>query len=591
MKIKLLICYGVVMSFFMNLAYSQDKIQTIRDSIQKNIFSAPKKAKILSHQLLVIAKNAKIAKEEARAYCLLAHLSGALSQKDSAFYYYDKAISKAIENNDDTSLMYYKLNKSDYLFSEYDFDGALILYDQCLDLAKKNNDDNTYNLFLIKKANVNYEIGNYKEALETFKNNLNNNNFNKPTKLTVLLGLSKTYLKLNEPDSAFIYTKKGINEAKSNHLSEFEMHFFNQQGLIFIYKNNYTQAKESFEKALFLSKQSGIIEMTRLILINTSKLYLLQKENEKSIAILKQIIENKENLTISNENIAEIDYLLAENYKEINKLSLSNFHFQKFIQEDKKLGQKKIETIDHLHKIDVSEIKDQKEALINEKRILIILLLVFCMLAFLFYRNKKKKDRENQIKFESLIQKINNYENEFANEKLETSKANIASINEPVGIEEEDSGIISDTSINETISLSKEDKLDNDISNNSFVIKDETVNEILEKLIKLEQKKYFLNQECTLHNVAKELKTNTAYLSKIVNNELGKSFSTYINELRINYIIIELKENAKLRSYSLNAIAIEIGYKRPDAFAKYFKEATGISPAVYIKKINKMIES
>jgi YesN/AraC family two-component response regulator len=122
----------------------------------------------------------------------------------------------------------------------------------------------------------------------------------------------------------------------------------------------------------------------------------------------------------------------------------------------------------------------------------------------------------------------------------------------------------------------------------TFIIKDERVNDILEKLEKLQEKKYFLRQDCTLHNVAKKLKTNTAYLSKIVNNELGKSFSTYINELRINYVILELKNNSKLRAYSVSSIADEIGYKSSDSFTKYFKAATGITPSIYIKKIEEM---
>lgn len=121
----------------------------------------------------------------------------------------------------------------------------------------------------------------------------------------------------------------------------------------------------------------------------------------------------------------------------------------------------------------------------------------------------------------------------------------------------------------------------------TFTLTDERINDILEKLKKLEQQKYFLRRDCTLHNAAKKLKTNTAYLSRIVNNELGKSFSSYINELRMSYIISELKSNSRLRAYSISAIADEIGYKSPDSFSKYFKEATGISPAVYIRKIEK----
>jgi len=88
--------------------------------------------------------------------------------------------------------------------------------------------------------------------------------------------------------------------------------------------------------------------------------------------------------------------------------------------------------------------------------------------------------------------------------------------------------------------------------------------------------------------MAKKLKTNTSYLSKIINNHLDKSFSIYINELRINYAILELKNNKRLRQYSVKAIAEDMGYKNADAFSRYFRAATGISPSVYIKKIDKI---
>jgi len=138
----------------------------------------------------------------------------------------------------------------------------------------------------------------------------------------------------------------------------------------------------------------------------------------------------------------------------------------------------------------------------------------------------------------------------------------------------------------------RKQKLGNNQKKNSshtttFAINEKRINDILIQLAKLEHNKYYLHQECTLHNVAKKLKTNTTYLSRIINKELGKSFSDYINELRINYVLLELKCNKRLRAYSISAIADEIGYKSPDSFTKYFKEATGFSPAVYIRKIEK----
>lgn len=183
--------------------------------------------------------------------------------------------------------------------------------------------------------------------------------------------------------------------------------------------------------------------------------------------------------------------------------------------------------------------------------VIVLIILVFC---YCWY---SKSEKEHKEKFQILLNKINDFELRKGQQEngLFISENNNGRKNFP--------------------------------DEATFTITDERINDILEKLKKLEQQKYFLRQDCTLHKVAKKLKTNTAYLSRIVNNELGKSFSNYINELRINYVISELKSNSRLRAYSINAIADEIGYKSPDSFSKYFKEATGISPAVYIRKIEK----
>ncbi|THF49527.1 AraC family transcriptional regulator [Flavobacterium supellecticarium] len=183
--------------------------------------------------------------------------------------------------------------------------------------------------------------------------------------------------------------------------------------------------------------------------------------------------------------------------------------------------------------------------------VIVLIILVFC---YCWY---SKSEKEHKEKFQILLNKINDFELRKG---------------------QQENGLFISENSNGRKNFPDEA---------TFTITDERINDILEKLKKLEQQKYFLRQDCTLHKVAKKLKTNTAYLSRIVNNELGKSFSNYINELRINYVISELKSNSRLRAYSINAIADEIGYKSPDSFSKYFKEATGISPAVYIRKIEK----
>lgn len=118
-------------------------------------------------------------------------------------------------------------------------------------------------------------------------------------------------------------------------------------------------------------------------------------------------------------------------------------------------------------------------------------------------------------------------------------------------------------------------------------VKGTEVDRILKALIKFEQKELFLSTNCTLASTAKKLKTNTTYLSKVINSEHQKSFNTYITELRINYAVKRLKEDPVFRKYSILAIANEVGYKSKEGFNKAFKLATGILPSYFIKQISK----
>lgn len=597
--------YILVLLFSINLGFSQNKIETYKDSVQSLLYNNPSKAKYYCYKLLKYAKANDLVIEEAKTYCFLADLSGALTQKDSAFYYFDKAIQKANAIDNEKLEMVFKINKANYLFNEFDFQEALTLYEECVILSKKLNDNNAYNYISIKKGSIAYELERYQEALKIYKENLSKKGIDDVSKLDIKLGLVKTYINLNKQDSAYVFIKSGIQESQKNNLKEHEIHFLAQLGLIYIDKKDFENAKLTLDKALVIAQKIESNNLINEINIRISKLYSLQKDYNKAITLLKSIIQTEKQINnIPAENLSEIYYLLAENYKFIENYSESNYYYGQFIEKSKKIGEKRIEAIDHLHKIDITESLERETEQKNQKWILLGVTSFLLLLFIAFFIRRRKESIQNQVKFEELLLKIQNFENQNVKIAEETQHNNISAdeSSESLIFEEEPEPELIQNSI-VTINTSANDEIIADIESNdiesdveeavnsNFIIKDETRTEILDKLIKLEEKKLFLRQDFTLHNVAKRLKTNTAYLSKIVNSELDKNFSSYVNELRINYIIIELKNNAKLRSYSINAIGEEIGYKSPESFTKYFKVATGISPSIYIKKINQMKES
>jgi YesN/AraC family two-component response regulator len=125
------------------------------------------------------------------------------------------------------------------------------------------------------------------------------------------------------------------------------------------------------------------------------------------------------------------------------------------------------------------------------------------------------------------------------------------------------------------------------IKNPTAVISIEKENEILDKLMVLEKKLDYLKPDITQQSAAKKIKTNTSYLSSVVNNYYNKSFSEYLNELRINYAIKEMISNATNRKYSTQAIAESVGFKNAVSFTKSFNKRTGVTPVQFIQGLEK----
>ncbi|MFD0796857.1 helix-turn-helix domain-containing protein [Maribacter chungangensis] len=118
-------------------------------------------------------------------------------------------------------------------------------------------------------------------------------------------------------------------------------------------------------------------------------------------------------------------------------------------------------------------------------------------------------------------------------------------------------------------------------------INDDEMKRIIEKINELEDKKYYLRMDLTASSLAKKLKTNTTYLSKIINIHYQKKFTTYINDLRIDYVIDRLKNDNLYRRYTIHSLANEVGFKSKESFNAAFKKRTGVLPSALIKELAK----
>lgn len=90
----------------------------------------------------------------------------------------------------------------------------------------------------------------------------------------------------------------------------------------------------------------------------------------------------------------------------------------------------------------------------------------------------------------------------------------------------------------------------------------------------------FKNPNLTLPVLAKEVNIRPQLLSQLLNNNLNKSFSQYVNEYRIQEAKLLLRTHASLK---VEVIAEKSGFNSKSTFYTAFKKVTGTTPAQYIK--------
>ena len=85
------------------------------------------------------------------------------------------------------------------------------------------------------------------------------------------------------------------------------------------------------------------------------------------------------------------------------------------------------------------------------------------------------------------------------------------------------------------------------------------------------------DKDLTVAKLATLLGTNTSYLSIFFNQHYGKSFRTFLNELRIRETK-ELLLNSDFDYLTFDAIGLTAGFNSKSSFFRAFRNITGISP-------------
>jgi YesN/AraC family two-component response regulator len=109
------------------------------------------------------------------------------------------------------------------------------------------------------------------------------------------------------------------------------------------------------------------------------------------------------------------------------------------------------------------------------------------------------------------------------------------------------------------------------------IIHDDLKNK-LEELF--EKQEIYIKKDITLNSAALALKTNTSYLSGLINQDYKCNFNQFINKYRIEKVCEYLSDGYK-DIYTIESIGESVGFKSKSVFNQAFKEVTGITPSTF----------
>lgn len=89
------------------------------------------------------------------------------------------------------------------------------------------------------------------------------------------------------------------------------------------------------------------------------------------------------------------------------------------------------------------------------------------------------------------------------------------------------------------------------------------------------KRQLYLRHNLKISDVAAELCTNRLYVSTAINEEMGITFSDYINRKRVNYAIHLMRTNPQMTIYEIADLS---GFSSDKSFYRNFKNITGKSP-------------
>lgn len=576
MKLKLLLLFLIIGKVFFhaqthNIEKNISEHRTYEE-LEKEFYGSrigEGNSKSIADSYLKKAKSEKNISHIAEGYVMLhfeENLPNALKYLDSLQH-----ITQNSKENTYPARIY--LLRGNLYFRNDNLQSALNNYILGLKYAKEKGNKRQIAMAHISIAYLNNYIGKHAETAKVLRHYAYDADYmNEVEKNSLKLNLADAYIEINKMDSAYVLIQDGLQDSKKN---KDVYRYYQNLGLLGYYNlhsKNYQKAIDGLLECekYFFTNNSGSKRNQHYTLLYLGKSYAGLQEKEKAVDFFRKIDSMVLKTNYIYPELRDVYTYLIDYYKENGDKEKQLYYVDRFLKVDQVLDtQFRYISRELPRRYDTPELQQEKENITNEltkRKSLFYIVLSLLLISHLLFINvyfKYKKSEKNYKKIaQDLIQSVN--ENRVG--KNSDSEFNNETLSETLPIEN---------------TVNSEDRATRTIS-------EDIAQTILGELEIFENKDQFLNKGITLGSLAKKIKTNSKYLSEIINTYKGKNFATYLNDLRIDYAISRLANDRKFRSYKIPFIAEELGYNNEQAFTLAFKKRTGTPLSIYLKEIENM---
>ena len=416
-------------------------------------------------------------------------------------------------------------------------------------ISRTDNSDAKY-MVKYSIALTKYHIGFYDEAIALFTQCMKYySEENDRAYLNTLHSLGICYNKIGDFDKCSMMNATGLKASEDFEITEMIPYFINSEGINQFSKGKYYEAIKMLLKSMPTIKKKKDFANEATTLFYVGKSYWKLEQYDKAIGYFKEVDQIFQTHNYMREDIRESYEFLIEHYNNNKNEQAELIYVKKLLKVNQFLNDNKYYLANKVIKeYDNTKLAATKTAIEeslrrknNTKLIIIVSMSIMGFIMLYRYTIFRKKYRK---KFQALMTKAKKQPN-----------------TDPVTMME----ALSD-------------------------INPEVVETVIKNMQRFEQKKEFLQKDLTQVKLAALLDTNTRYIPKIVWHATGKTTIDYMCDLKIEYLIEQLKTDSRVRNYTQKALGQEVGFGSTQNFARAFKSYTGMTSTLFISELKRTLK-